>query len=403
MSGNAQNTFPDAWRRMQLKRALISGRAGGTLIKGRMSAERTEGLYPGFSASGQDVWVEEAQYRQPGIVLSAVGARCGKCFKADGEWTAIANTHVLLPRPGFDRNYLWYVLNREDFWEKGGTAQPYVRVPDTLARPFAFPDINEQRAIVDFLDCETAKIDALIANKLRLISALTAKREALIRRAVTGASQPHLRPSNYSFIGDVPSHWTVCELRRKWKVIDCKHRTATYVPEGIPIVSTTEVKPGRLDLTVTRQTSREEYLDLISDGRKPKRHNIIYSRNASIGAAAYVDTDEPFCMGQDVCLITSDDQDQLFLTYQLNSRLVLDQVDAMEVGATFKRINVGQIKTFTVCVPPVEEQRKIASYLDGEISKLDGLIEANDAQCRRLSQYRSALISASVRGQIRRS
>jgi len=64
-----------------------------------------------------------------------------------------------------------------------------------------------------------------------------------------------------------------------------------------------------------------DYLDLTDGGWGPRRGDIIYSRNASIGIAAYVDTDRLSCMGQDVCLVTSEDQGRLYLSYVLNSRL----------------------------------------------------------------------------------
>src|SRR5438034_580991 len=95
--------IPSSWSVRPLKYALHQASADGSLIKGQMYQEPRDGLYPGFSASGQDIWVEEAQHHRSGIVLSAVGARCGKTFKADGSWTAVANTHVFFPAPGYDR------------------------------------------------------------------------------------------------------------------------------------------------------------------------------------------------------------------------------------------------------------------------------------------------------------
>src|SRR5437870_644717 len=79
--------IPAQWRVKRLKYAVRSGRKGGMLIKGQMANEPADGFFPGYSASGQDVWVDEAEYHEPGIVLSAVGARCGKAFRADGDWT----------------------------------------------------------------------------------------------------------------------------------------------------------------------------------------------------------------------------------------------------------------------------------------------------------------------------
>jgi type I restriction enzyme S subunit len=102
---------PEHWEVKRLKREVRRSVSGGGLIKGEMSCKPGEGLFQGFSASGADVWVEEAHYSEPGVVLSAVGARCGKAFKADGQWTAVANTHVFFPAAGSSRDYLWYLMN----------------------------------------------------------------------------------------------------------------------------------------------------------------------------------------------------------------------------------------------------------------------------------------------------
>jgi type I restriction enzyme S subunit len=183
-------------------------------------------------------------------------------------------------------------------------------------------------------------------------------------------------------------------------VIDCKHRTAEYVGDGIPILSTTEVKPGRVELSGARQTTVEEFNDLAEGKRQPKKGDIIYSRNASIGSAAYVDTEEPFCMGQDVCLIRSEDQNQLYLSYQLNSPVVHQQLEVEAVGATFQRINVSQINRLEVAVPPPSEQDEIANYLDEKTAQIDALIERVQDGIERLQEYRTALISSAVTGEI---
>jgi hypothetical protein len=76
---------------------------------------------------------------------------------------------------------------------------------------FAFPTADEQLAIATFLDRETAKIDALVAKKERLIELLREKRSALITRAVTKGLDPNvsMKDSGVDFVGDIPAHWTV--------------------------------------------------------------------------------------------------------------------------------------------------------------------------------------------------
>jgi len=286
-----------------------------------------------------------------------------------------------------------------------------------LANPGAVPSLNEaeaseivvacppdfeQQSITDFLDRETARIDGLVAKKERLIALLQEKRTALISHAVTKGLDPTapMKDSGVEWFGRVPSHWWVGPLKREWEIVDCKHRTVPFVDDGVPIVSIGEVQGFNLDLSNANRTTRSEYLQMIEGNRKPKLGDVIYSRNATIGAAAYVNSAEDFCMGQDVCLIRSDANDQRFLVYQLRCPVVLSQLDALSVGVTFKRINVGQIKELFVCRPPPDEQRNIADHLDSKTAKLDVLIAKIRTGIERLQEYRTALISAAVTGKI---
>ena len=264
------------------------------------------------------------------------------------------------------------------------------------------PPLPTQKAIADFLDRKTAAIDALIEKKQRLLALLAEKRAALINQAVTKGLDPNvpMRDSGVAWIGEIPAHWEVVPLRLYAKVIDCKHRTPEYIEEGFPIVSTTEVKPGRLDLTpVTRRVGEADFQDM-TQNRTPTRGDIIYSRNASLGAAAYVDTDEPFAMGQDVVLITKPDLDLLYLSYQLNSLVGMTQVDLVCIGSTFKRINVGQIKQIQVCGPPPAEAEQIAAFIDHEEQRQESLRKSLERHLERLQEYRQALITAAVTGQL---
>ena len=176
---------PAHWLVAPLK-FFLKSLSGGNAIKNTVAHEDGPGLFPAFSASGQDVWMEDYEFDSPGIVVSAVGARCGKTFRANGQWGTVANTHVLLLADGSCRDYFWYLTNDENFWDKGGTAQPFVKVSSTLARKVAVPPPDEQQAIADYLDTETAKIDALIAHAKDDIVLLKELRAATIADAVLG-------------------------------------------------------------------------------------------------------------------------------------------------------------------------------------------------------------------------
>ena len=130
--------------------SVVTSKGGNNkVIKGTLANENAGTLYPAYSASGQDVFSPEYDYDGDGIVISAVGSRCGKCFLASGRWQAIANTHVLIPDASkVLTKYLYLFVNDENFWVKGGAAQPFVKVSASLELQIPLPTLEVQGEIV---------------------------------------------------------------------------------------------------------------------------------------------------------------------------------------------------------------------------------------------------------------
>ena len=264
------------------------------------------------------------------------------------------------------------------------------------------PPPKDQLLIADFLDRETERIDALVAKKQRLIELLQEKRTALISHAVTKGLDPDvpMKDSGIEWLGAIPAHWDAGPLRRFWDVVDCKHLTVSFHGEGVPVASIGEVKGTAVDLTDAKLTTREEASQLSEGGRKPGRGDVIISRNATVGEAALVETDSDFCLGQDVSLIRSAENDQRYLVYLLQSPSIRRQIEAEMIGATFRRINVGCIKDLQVLRPEVQEQLAIGRFCDGVLRAYSDAVARMIAAIDRLREYRSALITAAVTGQI---
>ena len=269
----------------------------------------------------------------------------------------------------------------------------------------AIPSGVELGNILRFIDHETAKIDTLIHEQKRLIELLQEKRQAMISHAVTKGLDPSvpMKDSGVEWLGVVPAHWDLGHLKHKWSVIDCKHVTADFVDDGYPLASIREVQSRYVDLSSAKKTTHAFYTCLIGEGRKPTLGDLIVSRNATVGEVAEVTEDHPeFALGQDVCLLrrNSTGFEPAFLYYTMKSNFIKEQISALVVGSTFKRINVEQIRHLLIPTPPSQEQQTISRYIDETNAKYYALTSEASKGVVFLAERRSALISAAVTGKI---
>jgi type I restriction enzyme S subunit len=149
------------------------------LIKGRLHPEPAPRRFPGFSASGQDVWLDDFEHSGHAVVVSAVGARCGRCFMAKGKWSAIANTHILFPKERrIDVRFLYAIVTRNGFWITSGSGQPFVKVRESLSQRLPLPSLEEQQKIADCL----SSLDELIEVEAKRLDALKAHKKGLMQQ-----------------------------------------------------------------------------------------------------------------------------------------------------------------------------------------------------------------------------
>lgn len=178
--------FTGDWQRTEWA-SITSRKPGNGQIKGRLSPVATGATpWPGFSASGQDVWLSTFDFMGDGIVVSAVGSRCGKAFYATGKWSAIANTHVVLAN-GRDLvpSYAFLHFNDEQFWVKGGSGQPFVQMTASLKQSVDLPPVAEQEAIASVLQDADAEIQAL-ENRLESTRAM---KVGMMQELLTGRTR----------------------------------------------------------------------------------------------------------------------------------------------------------------------------------------------------------------------
>jgi type I restriction enzyme S subunit len=126
--------------------------SGGGKLKLSKSDYVSDGCVA-YSAAGPDGFVATREFTQQAVVVSALGARCGKAFLALQPFTTLANTYVVFPKVEIaNTKFIWYQLNDEHSWIRSGTAQPFIKPSDIKARKVILPSLAEQQRIVDILD-----------------------------------------------------------------------------------------------------------------------------------------------------------------------------------------------------------------------------------------------------------
>lgn len=331
--------------------------------------------------------------RSGDLVLNRMRAFQGALGVAPVDGIVSPDYAVLRASPGIDMRFVAYALRSA--WgvaemvsrlrgiggvSSGVVRTPRINVSDLLEIRLRPLDRPAQTAVADMLDRECQRIAALRSAISRHSSQLDALRSACVREATATLHQ-------------VP-------LKYCASVIDCKHRTAAYLDRGFPLISTREVTRGALHVDQeTRRVGPADFADLRDGGRDPRRSDIIYSRNASVGVAAYLSTDLEVCMGQDVVLITRRPRDCELLNYVLNWGVV-DQVESLSIGSTFSRINVATIRQLVVPSDSPQREAEALAVVHREFRRLGSLDQTARAFGSRLDEYRDALIVEAVTGQL---
>ena len=376
----------------------------GSISFGRVIYKSSENLAPETKASYQEVLAEEFLINPLNMNYDLLSLRT-----ALSEIDVVVSTGYIVVRSDdrLVKRYVRWLLQEFDVAHMktlGSGVRQTINYMDIGNSFFYEPTRVEQEKIANFLDHETAKIDTLIEKQQQLIKLLKEKRQAVISHAVTKGLNPNapMRDSGVEWLGEVPEHWVSCALKNYARVVDCKHITAEFFDEGIPLASISEVKEWHVNLATAKLTNEKYYLDLIGGGRKPETGDIIYSRNATVGEAALVTENMPkFAMGQDVCLIRLDEAvSSEYLLYVLKSGVISNQLDLAMVGSTFKRINVDDIRNFAIALPSYDEQVAIVAELTRILGKYDSLVANAEKTIGLMTERRTALISAAVTGKI---
>ena len=257
------------------------------------------------------------------------------------------------------------------------------------------PD-SETTQILDFLDRETAKIDALIAEQQRLIELLQEKRQAVISHAVTKGLNPDapMKDSGLEWLGEVPEHWAKVRLRTLFRQ---EKRQDQPVHQVLSVYR---------DFGVIPKDSRDDNFNKTPENlslyQLVNQNDLVINKmkawQGSLGISPFIGITSP-----DYIVFTSRHHEfPGYLHFLLRSSAMVSLYRSISNGIRPAqwRIEPTNFLDLPVFLPPFEEQQHIASRINNECSNLDALTSESETSIHLLQERRSALISAAVTGQI---
>lgn len=322
-------------------------------------------------------------------------------YRWDGEdsWLNQHSFKVIL-EPTIEVSFFYWLatwfMHELDVQAHGSTMQHLTQ--DAFGKFLVpIPPVFVQRAIADYLDWETGRIDLLVAAKQRLLDILAEKRRALITRAVTRGLDPNapMRDSGIPWVGEIPKHWKV------------KRAKYLFRQSALPVGDNDEMVTCFRDGQVTLRRNRRETgftNGEIEFGYQGIRNGqlVLHSMDAFAGAIGVSDSDGKCTPEYIICDPTGSDvanpyYGSLLRTMALNG-FVLAICPAVRQRAP--RIRFNDFAEVYLPVPPLPEQRAIAAYIAEQTARLDALRDAAQRSIDLLKERRAALIAAAVTGQL---
>ena len=294
---------------------------------------------------------------------------------------------VIRPTDAIDGGFLGYALQNTAFIElvvanSTGVSYPAINPSLLTSLPIAFPrSLATQKQIAAFLDWKTSQIDALIAKKQTLLQKLKEKRLAVITQAVTKGLNPDapMRDSRIAWLGEVPAHWEVKRL--KWAIMLQRGHDLPADERGqgdVPLVSSAGISAFH-DVAIARAPG------------------IVTGRYGTIGVFHLIEEDY-WPLNTTLYSIDMFGNDPKFLRALLESLSPLFLLNSKK--SAVPGVDRNDVHLIEVALPSLEEQNQIAAYISTAEVRHEQVTKNAESAITRLTEYRSALITAATTGKI---
>ena len=271
----------------------------------------------------------------------------------------------------------------------------------------AFPNKPEQTAIATYLDRKTTEIDELIADKKRLLEFYEEEKTTIINQAVTKGINPDapMKDSGIEWLGEIPKNWRTSPLKYLGKFINgFSFKSTDFVSTGVRVLKISNIQHMRIDW------SDESFIDETfyetHENFRVLENDLVFALTRPIISTgikvALIDTTEPILLNQRNSIYRPTYINVKWVYYILLSSNFIQEFDS-RIDKTGQQPNIssndiGEIK---ITIPNEDEQNEIISFIDKRCSEIDAKKAKTEKLIELLNEYRQALISEVVTGQIK--
>ncbi|MEB2806353.1 restriction endonuclease subunit S [Campylobacter upsaliensis] len=270
------------------------------------------------------------------------------------------------------------------------------------------PPLQEQKEIAEFLDSKCEKIQNYIDKKQKLITLLQEKKQALINKVVTKGLNPNIESKNsgIEYLGLIPHHWEAVKVKFTAYV---KGRIGFHglnsnefrYDEGAYLVTGNDFDNNEVIWDKCRRVSEERFYE--DPNIHLQNNDLLITKDGTIGKTAIVNNCPKQATLNSGIFLVRTMKEMCFVKYLffiINSQYFKEFVNIKTSGSTIKHLYQSDFHDLKIPLPPLQEQKQIANFLDKKCEKINSVIEKTKKQIELIKEYKNTLINEAVCGRI---
>lgn len=337
----------------------------------------------------------------------------GNAVLVDRDTPVFAGYHTIIVRPekqSYSRYLAYLFLTdtwRSQLCSRASGIKVFSITQGLLKKTTVIlPPVENVAAMTDYLDRKCGQIDAIIARQQEVIEKLKAYKRSVITEAVTKGLNPNvpMKESGIEWIGKIPADWEIRKIKQladsnmKNSFVDGDWIESPYIVDsGIRYLTTGNIGDGVFKEQGNGYITLKTFVELACKYAFPG--DLIISRlNAPYGRSCILPSDhtEYVVAVDNVILRTQEDKRYICYVSQCDGYKHTVEDDAK--GSTMKRISRTNLGNIVMPLPPMQQQRCIADYLDRKCKRIDATVTRKQALIEKLKAYKKSLIYEVVTG-----